>query len=231
MRHKPRKAVGEIGPTKITAGQRGMRAEIVESSLPTNKEDLEAKFATVFVEAFNAQRPCGPTATITNLTQNDTTDLDFRIKSDVADYLELAELNPRSESFGRTMYRTGKFNVYEYARWIYRRIIRKKQIAYGETTAKRTILLLYVTHWQFLPTQNTVMCIRACCEMYGCQFASVILLFTNGGDLRAIEHIAPGKLVPPRKPKDFDKPAANLPPGNHSWTVNLADVAPAAPDE
>jgi hypothetical protein len=113
--------------------------------LPVDKEGLERYFAERFVEQFNVDRLLGPDVVISNVTQNGTADLDFSISSAVADYLELAELNPRSEAFGRAALRTGKLNVYQYARWVFFRVIQSKAKKYGNV-ASRTVLLLFVTH-------------------------------------------------------------------------------------
>ncbi|MEJ2378847.1 MAG: hypothetical protein P8Y71_26835 [Pseudolabrys sp.] len=151
----PRKSTRDIGPTKITATPQGQVSEINHTELPETKEELEAYFATRFVAQFNIDSPLGERILINDLKQNDTYDLDFSIKSAIADYLELAELNPRSEPFGRSAYRTCKLNVYEYARCIYFRIITRKARDYGET-ASRTILLLYFTHWHFFQASKSL---------------------------------------------------------------------------
>lgn len=119
MSNRPRKSTGEIGVTRLTQTGDGQRADLISTLLPNDKEGLKKFFAELFIKQFNANRPLGPTITILNPVQNDTSDLDFAIESEVADYLELAELNPRSEAFGRAAYRTGKLGVYEYARWIF----------------------------------------------------------------------------------------------------------------
>jgi hypothetical protein len=217
----PKKPTGEIGGTRITAGPDGQTAEIMHADLPESKEQLEATFANIFVQAFNEQRPLGPDVQISNLMQNQTNDLDFSILSSFADYIELAELNPRSEAFGRTALKTGVFNVYEYARWIFWRIIRKKARLYGQLS-QRAILLLYVTHWQFVTSQRINECLKSFSQNDGCNFAAVFILLTNGSDLRAIELVHPyaGPPLPaPSKYSGFK--FQNFEPGRHSWTPSI----------
>src|SRR5258708_4592239 len=185
MPSAPRKTSGEIGTTKITVTPNDSTAEIVHTELPIEKEGLENFFASRFVTAFNETLPLGPHQ-ITGLKQNDTGDLDFDISCRVADYMELAELNPRSEAFGRSALRDGKLNVYHYAKWIFHRLIKKKSISYGSVVAGRTILLLYATHWQFLPSERVTECIRSHIQVHGCEFAAVFLLMTDGNDLRVL---------------------------------------------
>jgi len=115
-------SLGEV----VHNGFSGPVAKIVHAELPYDKERLERFFASAFVKVFNEQRLLGDQISISNLRQNNTHDLDFAISCPVAYYLELAELNPQSEFFGRTAYRTGGLNVYDFARWIWFRLIEKK---------------------------------------------------------------------------------------------------------
>jgi hypothetical protein len=214
-----RKNTGEIGATRVTAGPEGMRSEIVHTPLPSGKEELERFFAERFTKQFNASQPLGSEVTITGLVQNDTTDLDFTITCAAAEYLEFVELNPRSEEFGRIAYRTGKLNILTYAKWICNRIIKKKARHYGRL-ANKMILLLYITHWQFLPSQRVFECVRSYFQQVGCPFVAVFLLFTDGGDLRAIEMMYPyiGPSLPP--PHQYSSiTLTNLPPGHRAWRV------------
>ncbi len=130
---KPIKTSGQLGPTKISGAPDEPIAEYQHVELPNDKEGLEAFFALPFVRAFNETRPLGDGISIDEITQNDTSDLDFRIASSAADYLELAELNPRSETFGRKAFQTGAISTHEYAHWIYSKLINKKQMSYGGT--------------------------------------------------------------------------------------------------
>jgi hypothetical protein len=222
MPDQPRKNTGETGPTRVTAGPEGMRAEIVHTALPSGKEELERFFATRFTEQFNAAKPLSGDIVITDLSQNDTADLDFKITCAAAEYLELAELNPRSEEFGRIAYRTGELNVLTYAKWIYNRIVKKKARHYGQL-ANKTFLLLYVTHWQFLPSQRVFECVRSYCQHVGCPFVAVFFLITDGADLRAIEMLHPyiGPSLP--APNQYSTiTLTNLPPGQSSWRVDTS---------
>jgi hypothetical protein len=215
----PRKHTGEIGATRLTTGPDGMRAEVMHTHLPSQKEDLESFFATRFRDQFNATKPLGNEIEIAELGQNDTSDLDFKITCPVAEYLELAELNPRSEEFGRLAYRTGKLDVLVYSKWVYRRIIRKKARHYG-AVSNRTMLLLYITHWQFLPSQRVLECLRSYCHHEGCAFAAVFFLITDGTHLRVIEVLHPYMGPSLALPKHYSEVTlTNLPPGQYQWRV------------
>ena len=215
---RPRKETGEIGSTRISA----TAAEIIHTDLPIDKEGLENFFATRFLTDFNETHPLGPTIEITNAKQNTTSNIDFDVSCAIADFMELAELNPRSEHFGRAALRDGKLNVYEYAKWIFNRIIRKKSRSYGARLSGRTILLLYSTHWQFFPSERVVECLRSHIQIHECDFAAIFLLFTNGDDLRVLSPVHPWEGLKLRKPSDYSEFTCwNLPPGRSAWNVSL----------
>jgi hypothetical protein len=215
----PKKTTGEIGITKITMTQAGSTAEIIHTELPIDKEGVENFFASRFVTTFNESLPLGPHP-ISGLKQNDTTDLDFNISCEIGDYIELAELNPRSEGFGRSALRDGKLNVYTYAKWIFHRLIKKKSNSYGSKVAGRTILLLYATHWQFYPGERLIECIRSHFQVHGCEFAAVFALMTDGNELRVLTPAYP--FAGPKLPKPSSYSGYhyfNLAPGQFSWTI------------
>jgi hypothetical protein len=228
-RHKKR--IGELGITKVTGHAGGNQtAEIISAPLPSNKEQLECLFATKFIEQFNTEKPLGVNCTIAAPKQNDTGDLDFRIDCSLADYLELAELNPQSEAFGREALRTGRFNIYTYARWIWLKLIKAKQRSYGAQTAGRTILLLYSTHWQFFPTDKVPECLISTLALEGCQFASIFILQTNTVDLTIIKKLWPYEGPRPRRPKDYAGfTGTNLPPGQTEWKIDGSRLLPEEP--
>ena len=220
-----KKSTGEIGPTLITvAGDGAQTAEVISTILPFDKEELERFFADRFIISFNDLKPLGPEIRIEDAKQLDTSDLDFKLKCAAADYLELAELNPRSEEFGRAAFRTGKLNVYPYARWIYMRVVRKKMLAYGPQLSGRLMLLLYTTHWQFLPNAGVYDCLRSLVKRHGCTFAAVFFLVTDGNDLRFIEQLHPHFGTVPHKPAEYKgRTLTNLAPGQANWTVNTVE--------
>jgi hypothetical protein len=231
MTKHPNKRTGELGVTKVTAQADGNQtAEVISAALPPNKEHLELLFATKFVEQFNAEKPLGVDCAISSLEQNDTSDLDFKIACSLADYLELAELNPQSEAFGRAALRTGKFNIYTYARWIWLKLIKAKQRSYGAQTAGRTILLLYCTHWQFFPTDKVPECLISTLTLEGCQFASVFIMQTNTTDLTIIKKIWPYEGPQPRRPREYTGfTGTNLPPGQTKWKIDGSQLPPDEP--
>jgi hypothetical protein len=220
----PKKSSGQIGPTKITTGPQGNLAEYLPVSLPDDKEELEKYFADVFVQRFNELLPLGPDIVIAKYVQNDTSDLDFCVECPIADYLELAELNPRSEIFGRHAFRSGRLRVHEYARWIYFSLIAKKQRAYG-ATAKRTMLLLYCSHWQFFAHELLIQCLTARCKAVGVELSAVFCVSTNGQGLVLLDKVWPPDAAPIRRPKDFKSfEYVNLPPGQSNLEIKFDEI-------
>lgn len=209
--------MGEIGSTILTALPDGQQlAQILPSAFPTDKEELENRFASLFVDAHNSdpRRLGSPLGTPVRNVEHD---LDFVLHGPDGGYLELGEICPLSEPFGRSTARYGRYDVFEYCRWIWLKIIDAKQRKYGQLAA-RVRLLLYATHWQFLPSNRTIQCLQSMCATYGCHFLEVYVLLTNGSDL-AIPmqvHPAPAGLKLPR-PKDFHFTITNLPPGQAEW--------------
>jgi len=197
-----------------------MHAEQIQVPLPDDKAQLEKFFAERFVEQFNSESPLGSDVSISDVRQNETYDLDFSINCRIADYLELAELAPLNQEFGRASHRTGRLNIYTYARWIFFRVIKKKSRSYG-IIARRTILLLYVTHWQFYPSERVVECLNSLVQHNGCDFAAVFVILTNGSDLRVLRPIHPYVGPPLRAPRAYEGfTLRNLEPGQFSWSID-----------
>ena len=225
---KSRRTRGEIGSTRITASKSGTEAKVVSAYLPSNKEELESCFAELFVGAFNRDLPFGDAVTLSITQQNDTSDLDFLINCPVADHLELAELTPLDTAFGRSALQTGVLRPYDYAKWTYHKIIRHKANRYGSDVARKTLLLLYFTHWQFLPSDKMIACLQSFCIHRPVDFAGIFLMRTNGSDLALIELISPFATEPRPVPVAYknEPPYINPPPGQASWSFDLANMPP-----
>ena len=101
---------GDVGPHRISVGPAGTILEHHSVKLSSQKEELEAFFCLPFVEAFNRELPFGPTVQISNPIQRDTSDLDYTIECQIAEYLELAETTPMTEAWGRATMESGAFD-------------------------------------------------------------------------------------------------------------------------
>lgn len=224
MGKKPRRNVGKIGSFVVTKTEQGHTVEQLESAVPETKDEAEAFFAPIFVEAYNRDLPLGRDYWIILGRQNDTSDRDFNIFSMRANKLELAELTPLSHAFGKEAGKTGAYDVYEYAQWIYRNVVAAKEQKYRKNGVEvgNIILALYVTHMQFLPSDNVLDCLRRLCIENGCSFDAVFTLATNGSDLSVLNLIHPYPLASmPSSAAYKGMPAMNLTvsPGEHGDVV------------
>lgn len=192
---------GDLGAYRITATEDGATIEHLSSPLPTNKEVLEAVFAEGFIKAYGEQKLFDGKAPIEAHEQQNTGDLDYRIKCERADYLELAEVTPLSEDWGREALQSGVLDIYKFGYWIWQNIIVAKASKYGETTSHRTFLLLYSTHPQLMASQNVIALLRSTLQRKGCPFAAVFYCMLIGGDSPFVEVLAPWteRMPPPRK--------------------------------
>lgn len=204
MKKKSRKPSGELGGVTISKDAGTTQVHRHHVALPQSKEELELLFASQFVAKFNQTKPLDGEHEISNLKQNAENDLDFTIDYAGVRYLELAELNPRSEAFGRRGHETGMTNIYEFARWTYEDVIQSKAKKYGADVAGSTFLLLYTTHWQFGPVNKSyIESLQAFCQSSGCTFAAVYTCDSDGDKLYAFDQIHPTTHSDLPEPKSF----------------------------
>ncbi len=171
-----RRNSGSIDVAKFEVGGNKAACSVLKIELPKNKEELEAFFGNRFIEEFNRAKPLGDDVVIENAIQNtDTSELDYDITCSRADTLELAELTPLSAEFGRDAMKSGIIDIYEFGKWINNNILLAKAKKYGELS-RRTVLLLYSTHFQFNATNDLTMIIRSTLRHRGNPFNSVFYL-------------------------------------------------------
>ena len=146
----PRKPTGRIGPARLSLTPKGPEVSWNEVSFPEAKADIEAKIVRYFVDSFRKHG-----ATILGVQQNEESNFDFTLKlpgGDVA--LELREVH-----FGQT-----SGNPYlETGLWV-ASLPYAEQIALAVEEKSRKYcrlgtpvdLLLYITHWRFVPSETVV---------------------------------------------------------------------------
>jgi hypothetical protein len=201
------KPSGQIGVVRLTEGfgANPATAEYLDVYLPPAKPDVENYFAQRFVAAFNSQNPLGGNVRIHDIVQPHESGLDFGITCERASILELAEIAPLSEEFGRSCQRTGSYDAYEMSRWICQNVILKKQGKLNyQTLCSTTFLLLYTTFWQFLPSDNVLMAITSTLQRKGTPFAGIFFLRAGGdGDdaLNAVHKLWPSDANRLRHPR------------------------------
>lgn len=219
---KPQKPRTTLGATRISVGPDGIQsAEYIDDRIPTDKEDRELYFAEKFVEQYNTRIAPSSEAEIRGLKQNDTTDLDFDINCDFADYLELKAIKPLSEEFGREIVESGEIYVLKLAEWIYDDLIVKQAAKYGDL-ADRVFLLLYPEDWQFILNNSLQVCLASLCKHRGCGFLGVFTVMAGPAGLVIVNVISPGRDDLPRPEEFAESRYSNLKPGKSAYDVDIS---------
>jgi hypothetical protein len=157
MKKKSRKPTGTIGAIQMGRNAAGENfASFDSQSLSKDKEVVEGSIVKAFFHAMStliAERPF----LLSDPVQNEESSLDFTVTTPTgpAD-LELVEVVPERYEKASAM-----FKPYDLATFILGRI-RGKSSHYGMKRDK--YLLVYVTHWAFIPCDNTFKCVQYWCR-------------------------------------------------------------------
>lgn len=156
-RHRSsRKPTGDTGPVRMSMGPQGGTAEFQRLAFPTQKEDIEALIARGFLRA---AEPLLPFRVLSH-SQNKQDDFDFDVATSSGQkHLELAEvafLNSQPASYGAA---PPSYKPYDFAQDVLQLILRKSA-HYGGRPPLGLHLLLYVTHWTFIPSESTISLLR-----------------------------------------------------------------------
>jgi hypothetical protein len=140
---KPIKPTGEIGPVIISKDKTGFQP--VE--FPKNKEDIEKFIVNGFLKSAQQQKVLH-FETI-SYKQNELDDFDYSLETSIGSrYLELMEIAPLEHLQGKYGNAPSSYKLYEFAEFIYNKIM-YKSIKYSSMVETKIILLLYITHWNF----------------------------------------------------------------------------------
>lgn len=162
------------------------------------KEEVEKVYAEVFVKEFNRTLPLGLGMFVKITKQNDTSELDFDVESPFANYLELAELSPFGEEWARALRAGKRVWVPTIVKWIWNSIVWKKSEKYGADLAKKTILLLYPTHYEFTLSLATEDMLRSVFRERRSYFAAVFYVDRLDGRCMSFKTLyPPTKITPP----------------------------------
>jgi len=148
-----KKPIGESGPVRLSHNADGNTIIVWQKiEYPAEKKEQELAIATSFVSALNAAQ--GSNWHLTPLKEND---FDFELKNARDDrYLELQEIvipgKKRGPPYvkGEQVIQSGKF-----AKTIIAGIT-SKAIKYSNTLSRPLDLLVYVTHWRFVPNKSVL---------------------------------------------------------------------------
>ena len=154
------KPSGSSGIFRVAFGHDGTVVAGFEGiAFPAEKADLELKIATAFIDSMNSRMAeSGETFFLGNPRQNVENDFDFTVacRDREAD-LELMEV-----AILRGPYETApqRYKPYEFAQAVISEILKKSGHYQRSGPTRELFLLLYITHWAFLPTEATLHCLR-----------------------------------------------------------------------
>jgi hypothetical protein len=155
-RRKPKKPTGDAGPVLISFGPHEVRAEFQQLAFPPQKEEIEALIIRGFVRAAESLLPFRVHA----CTPNKQDDFDFDLATSAGpksvDLAEVAFLNNQEPSYKTA---PASYRPYDFAQSILDLILRKSA-HYGQHPATGLHLLLYITHWAFIPSESTLCLLR-----------------------------------------------------------------------
>jgi hypothetical protein len=152
-KHVHTKPIGESGPVRVSHSADGQTTiDWQKIEYPPEKKDQELAIATSFVSALNAAQ--GSEWSVTPLKEDD---FDFELKNAGEErYLELQEIvipgKKRGPPYakGEQVIQPGKF-----AKTILSAIT-SKAIKYSSTLSRPLDLLVYATHWRFVPNRSVL---------------------------------------------------------------------------
>src|SRR5665213_107303 len=148
-----KKPIGESGPVRVSHSADGdTTIEWQKIEYPAEKKDQELAIATSFVSAQNAAQ-----GSEWNLNPLKEDDFDFEIKNANNErYLELQEIVIPGKKRGPP-YATGEQVIQpgKFAKTILSAIA-SKAIKYPNTLSRPLDLLIYTTHWRFVPNKSVL---------------------------------------------------------------------------
>lgn len=133
----------------MSGGSSGASAEFQPIELPHDKAGIETRMAEGFIRAatFQALLPFR----VQTIVPNAENDFDFNLEtSHGPKVLELVEIAPLQQLGGSYDSATGVIKSYPFAEQVLR-VILGKSGHYGSRPPVGLHLLLYITHWAFLP--------------------------------------------------------------------------------
>ena len=151
-KRKPSKPTGESGPVFMSAGPQGAAAQFQQLAFPTAKEEIAALVVHGFVKAAESILPFR----VESYGLNKQDDFDFDVNTTAGPKsLELVEVAFLEKAGGSYTNVPSSYKPYEFAQAILG-VILKKSRHYGGRPPAGLHLLLYITHWAFIPSMSTL---------------------------------------------------------------------------
>jgi hypothetical protein len=151
-RQKPNKPTGETGPTLISFGPQGVKSEFQQLAFPKQKEAVEALIIQGFLRTAGALLPFH----IESCTPNQQDDFDFSLTTSAGpknvELAEVALLDNQTPSYRAA---PASYKPYDFAQRVLDLIL-SKSAHYAQRPPTGLHLLLYITHWAFIPSESAL---------------------------------------------------------------------------
>lgn len=152
------KPSGTSGFFQVQVNEQGnISGAFVQTPYPTEKAEIESQIIGSFISSMNKNLAVsGEEFFLSNPKQNQENNIDFTVKSpNGLAHLELIEIAPLKGPYATA---PSSYKPYEFAKAILAGI-KKKSDHHAGTQWQDIFLLLYVTHWSFIPSSSTLACV------------------------------------------------------------------------
>lgn len=160
MSRKPKGVLGPISAKVVAPDVIDVSFEQIH--FPKGKDDTETFVVVRFLrsadKAFRAST--GHPFFIANPRKNTLDDFDFDVDTPIGPaYLELMEVAPLEKTQGGYAGAPASYKPYEFAEYVTAKVM-KKSAHYPTHLGRELFLLLYSTHWGFVPSKSTFLILR-----------------------------------------------------------------------
>jgi hypothetical protein len=153
------KPSGTSGFFQVRANEQGdISGAFVPTPYSTEKAEIERQMVVSFISSMNKNLATScEEFFLSNPKQNQENNIDFTVDSpNGLAYLELMEIASLKGPYTTA---SSSYKPYEFAKAVLAGI-KQKSDHYAGTQGRDIFLLLYVTHWSFIPSSSTLACLR-----------------------------------------------------------------------
>jgi hypothetical protein len=154
------KPSGTSGFFQVRANEQGdISGAFVPTPYSTEKAEIERQMVVSFISSMNKNLATScEEFFLSNPKQNQENNIDFTVDSpNGLAYLELMEIAPLKGPYTTA---PSSYKPYEFAKAVLAGI-KQKSDHYAGTQGRDIFLLLYITHWSFIPSSSTLACLLA----------------------------------------------------------------------
>lgn len=156
------KPSGVSGFFQVKVNQQGqISGTFQQTPYSAEKAEVELQMVIAFIASMNKHlAPSGEAFFLSDPMQNQESDFDFTVDSrNGPAHLELMEIAPLKGPYATA---PSSYKPYELARTVLDGVMEKSNRYIGNQ-GRHLFLLLYATHWSFVPSASTLACLRYWC--------------------------------------------------------------------